>query len=659
MYDMSTAGPTLTIFCSKLMKFSAFMVLVILYTFVFLGTAMAGEPLGPVVESYHPDDLAYLDQGKTIPWADDATVAAFVAHLMSYPKMKHDVPHVPRQTWMTYIPELVPNNYIPEVIEKRAPVIANFKHQLEALGIDMIFLPIPEGGMIYPDLYWEKIPRGTDGLPPQTTTGNRRLFAALDKLGVSYVNLTPAMILARKHSRHGHCRQFLQGYEGLSGEGSHWTHYGVAVSAHVVKAEIVKLPWYKSLPKLDGLKAEWLAPKSYGTEDDPRGWQWRRRITGTPKDLTDAPIIVVGDSNMSCEYGFHQQLMYELKVPVDIFGGAGKDPSVLVRRARENPDWLLKKKLVIWSIANRYLNSGIHKHVIFPDGIDAVRKRVDALAGLPSRIVAVVTLEKNSNAKTPEQWQPYTNALIYGRYRVERSFSAVEEFKMSPYASKTLMAAGWGLIDGRQTWLTAMRPGTRYQISAESMIDHPELDEMAADQDAYEDLTLPPYLITEIKDPDGKQLVNADGQHLILPLNKFENFSDEAQIHQQRLPAETNNIRYSIDSFGIHRQKYLDIQGWAFIKDKDTENNEVYIILQSVDKTLIYSAETAMRTDVTKYFKELNLDLDYSGFVARIPTRKISDGQYTVGLYIKKNSIEALQYTQKTILKAGGTVQFK
>lgn len=43
---------------------------------------------------------------------------------------------------------------------------------------------------------------------------------------------------------------------------------------------------------------------------------------------------------------------------------------------------------------------------------------------------------------------------------------------------------------------------------------------MGADQDAYEDLALPPYLMTEIKAPDGKPLVDADGKKLILPQPK-------------------------------------------------------------------------------------------------------------------------------------------
>ena len=502
------------------MKLWVLIPLMLALVFTHSRTTMASDTEDPVVKPYHSKDLAYLDQGKTIPWADAATIAAFVTHLKGYPKGKDDCPKLPRQAWMTYIPELVPNNFIPEKIEGLAPAIANVKQQLEKFGIDMIFLPIPEGGMIYPDLYWEKIPRDRDGLPPQTAEGNRRLFTALNKLGVKYINLTPAMILARKHSRHGHCRKFLQNSDGLTdekGDISHWSPYGVAVSAHVVAAEIRKLPWYQSLQKLSGVKAEWVAPKHYEPQSDPRGWRWERRITGTPKDLTDAAIIVVGDSNMTYGHGFHQQLMYELKVPVDIIGGPGKNPSLLVQRARENPDWLLKKKLVIWSIANRYMHGGIDNHVIFPDGIDAAQKRAVARAGLPSRFVAVVTLEKNSTAKTSEQWQPYTKALIYGRYRMERSWLTVEDFNMPPHTPKMLMAAGWGLLNSKQTWLTRMKPGTRYQITVESMIDHPELDEMAVDQDAYEDLKLPPYLIIEIKDPDGKPLVDADGKQMTLP----------------------------------------------------------------------------------------------------------------------------------------------
>lgn len=506
-----------------LMRCLIIMILAIVLMFVHAGTTMAGDAGGSVVEPYRPEDLAYLDQGYTIPWADAATVAAFVAHLNTYPKWMGIFPLPPRQPWMTYIPELHANNNFIENIKSRAPSLANFKHQLEDLGIDMIFLPIPEGGMIYPDLYWEKIPLDADGLPPQTTEGSRLLLAALDKLGVRYVNLAPAMILARKYSKHGHCRNFLQESDGLTdnqGDVSHWSPYGVGVSAHVVAAEIAKLPWYQSLPKLSGVKAEWVAPKRYGPQDDPRGWQWWRQITGIPKDLTDAPIMAWGDSNMLC--GFDQQLMYELKVPVDSFGGPGRSIDVLVRRARENPDWLLKKKLVIWSVANRSLHNNdiICDPVIFPDGIEAARTRAVALAGLPSRIVAVVTLEKNSTAKTPEQWQPYTKALIYGRYRVERSWSTAEDFYMPPYTPQMLMAAGWGLLNGQQTWLTKMKPGTRYQISVESMIDHPKLDEIAVDQDAYEDNNLRSYLITEIKDPDGKPLVDAKGKKIILPQPK-------------------------------------------------------------------------------------------------------------------------------------------
>ena len=95
----------------------------------------------------------------------------------------------------------------------------------------------------------------------------------------------------------------------------------------------------------------------------------------------------------------------------------------------------------------------------------------------------------------------------------------------------------------------------------------------------------------------------------------------------------------------------LEINGWAFIKGHDSVNNEIYIVLKSAHRTYIFTAETEIRVDVTQAFKELNLNLDYSGFRALIPARKIANGEYTVGIYITKDDIEALQYTGKAIAK--------
>ena len=53
----------------------------------------------------------------------------------------------------------------------------------------------------------------------------------------------------------------------------------------------------------------------------------------------------------------------------------------------------------------------------------------------------------------------------------------------------------------------------------------------------------------------------------------------------------------------------------------------------------------------------MDLNLDYSGFVALIPARKIDNGEYIVGIYITKGDIEALQYTDRAITKSGNTIE--
>ncbi|MFC1929975.1 hypothetical protein ACFLW6_03855 [Chloroflexota bacterium] len=64
-----------------------------------------------------------------------------------------------------------------------------------------------------------------------------------------------------------------------------------------------------------------------------------------------------------------------------------------------------------------------------------------------------------------------------------------------------------------------------------------------------------------------------------------------------------------------------------------------------------------LTASVTLHFKDLNLNLDYSGFVALIPVRRIDNAEYTVGIYVRKGDIEALAYTNKAIKKLKGTIE--
>lgn len=140
-------------------------------------------------------------------------------------------------------------------------------------------------------------------------------------------------------------------------------------------------------------------------------------------------------------------------------------------------------------------------------------------------------------------------------------------------------------------------------------------------------------------------------------LERLDRVPGEAQLHQLQLPTETDDIMYAFDISTEDPRVAAIERGWAFIEGEDSENSKVYIVLKSPSQTYIFDTHVEERPDVTRHFEELNLNLDYSGFMALIPARKIANGEYTVGIYIIKGNIEALVYTNKTIRKSGGTLE--
>ena len=138
---------------------------------------------------------------------------------------------------------------------------------------------------------------------------------------------------------------------------------------------------------------------------------------------------------------------------------------------------------------------------------------------------------------------------------------------------------------------------------------------------------------------------------------RLERVPGEAQLHRFGLPNETTDIRFHLDEFATDGSATVAIRGWAFILGQDSENSEIFIVLKSPDRTYIFDSMVRERPDVTRHFRELGSNLDYSGFMALIPAREIANGEYAVGIYIRKDDIEALEYTNKTVRKSGGTLE--
>ena len=136
-----------------------------------------------------------------------------------------------------------------------------------------------------------------------------------------------------------------------------------------------------------------------------------------------------------------------------------------------------------------------------------------------------------------------------------------------------------------------------------------------------------------------------------------------AKLHKITLLSETNDIHYEIDRITLGNK--VGIYGWAFIGGQSMEHSQTYVVLRSTNNTYVFDTFIWPRPDVTEAFGylHLHLDLDHSGFVARISMHEIEDGTYRVGLYIKKGRLfwieaEALRYTrQLLIVKSGEAVE--
>jgi hypothetical protein len=132
---------------------------------------------------------------------------------------------------------------------------------------------------------------------------------------------------------------------------------------------------------------------------------------------------------------------------------------------------------------------------------------------------------------------------------------------------------------------------------------------------------------------------------------RFEVIPGEAKLVQLQLPGETNDVHYALDRI-IATMPALEIHGWAFTSGHDTGNNNTYLVLKSDENTYVFETSAVYSSQVTMLFQESGLDLDWTGFTAIIPARKIEPGEYDIGLCIAGDGGSALQYTEEAIVKS-------
>ena len=133
----------------------------------------------------------------------------------------------------------------------------------------------------------------------------------------------------------------------------------------------------------------------------------------------------------------------------------------------------------------------------------------------------------------------------------------------------------------------------------------------------------------------------------------FRPVKDESGLHIFSIPEETNNIKFFIESQNITNfewNKRLSIYGWAFLEDRDNADGEKYVSLESENDTYIFDTfQQAQRTDVTEAYKNLNLNLDNSGFHANIPLYSLQKGIYRIGIILNVSNTTTFVRTNNYI----------
>ena len=138
--------------------------------------------------------------------------------------------------------------------------------------------------------------------------------------------------------------------------------------------------------------------------------------------------------------------------------------------------------------------------------------------------------------------------------------------------------------------------------------------------------------------------------------DKFEVLEGESPLSQVSLPSPTDNIQYNLDRVSVGDYS-IEVEGWAFIEGESAEDSKIYVVLQSDKNTYVFETSLWQRPGVITVPDEPNLNLAWSGFVSVIPLRKIDEGEYNIGLYIRKADREALQYTDSGLVKSRDVVE--
>lgn len=119
----------------------------------------------------------------------------------------------------------------------------------------------------------------------------------------------------------------------------------------------------------------------------------------------------------------------------------------------------------------------------------------------------------------------------------------------------------------------------------------------------------------------------------------------------------TDILKYSVDrldAITINKQDIFNLWGWAFAPTfKEQSEFEKIVVLESENQTYYFKAESFKREELQKVFKDIDIDLSYSGLKANIAKEALKPGSYTIGIIFnnKSNNDTYYQITNAKLLR--------
>jgi hypothetical protein len=257
------------------------------------------------------------------------------------------------------------------------PAIQSFRDQLQARGIRLVVVPVPNKESVYPGM----LSRRANDAGVVVCERTRRLLDQLEQSGIQYVDLFEAFRAARQQeSPSDPTRLYLA-------QDSHWSPKGIRVAAAAVARRALESGAvsrgdhaYVERPvtvRRVGDLVEMLQAHQIERALGPESLACRQVVesgTGTPyRDRPESDVLILGDSFLRIyeqdepgAAGLIAHLARELGQELASIVNDGGASTLVQQELARRPTLLLNKRLVIWEFAERDLRFGTDGWQIVP-----------------------------------------------------------------------------------------------------------------------------------------------------------------------------------------------------------------------------------------------------------------------------------------------------